>query len=1134
MVGKEEPLTDQTQKDSAHAKIQFRREEIVDLAAMPSADGIPFATKALPRSGKARRWSVRILAVAAALVLGFLAFLQLLGLSGFGAQQLTAIAQKELHAFFGQDVSASIGDAHFSVRGPGTLTLDLNDVRIAKSGSDDVAVRAETLRLRLNSWSILTGKIQFTGATLLNANVLVGAMPGQTNTDWVSGLLNPDGLVDPDKVLRFAFDAADNVSQMFSSGAAPEVEIRNVNFVLPKGLPTNVIGVESAVFRHQDSGVTLKGVANADTHYATFEAGIESNPLDGSAREFKLAFSTTPQDNEVDGISLGKTTVSLMGFGAQDANTERLEAAIVGDGLAVDLGTRGVLEGKLDILATLAAGAGKIELDRLNTRIGRSNFQMSGALAPRAPQAGQQASYRFELVSPNSTLAPLDTNEPDMPLSLKLDGAYAPVDRLINVESIGISSASGTAYGNAAIEFGELGPPGLSLALDVNSMSVSHVKQLWPWFAAGPARRWVNENLFGGVVPSGSIRFAVIPGRLGNGQKLNEFEVSGQFRVEQTRFDIAGLLPPVRDAVGEVSFAGDDVKITLDSGRVFLPDGKSVAASEGQLTIDDAGRRPVIGALNIKVSGDASSIAEFASREPINAMKTTGIEPESLSGPVEGIVNAKIPLHKGIDRSLLNWDVDLAFKNLSVSQPIEGQRITNANGTIALDREKAIIKAKAELNGLPAELTLTEPLAGSNAARERDIVLVIDEDTQEKLSSGLDQFVVGTIRLDVKQGEGKKRRLEADLTSAKLNLPMVGWSKGEGIPAKLSFEMATADNTTTISSFDLSGDTFGIDGDLSIAGGQLRSAKFSRFQLTRDDSVAVTLQSSGKGYTVNVSGKSLDARALIRRATQTDKDSGSGKSSTPIALKANVDRVTGFNGVSLSNVALSYSGASNITGLSLEATGTNGTPVKISNSPDGAGRRFRLTAQDAGSLLRFMDIYGRMQGGTVALSMAASGGSYAGQLDLRNFWIVNEPKLGSIVSAAPSGGNRSLNEAVRGRIDTSRVQFERGFVDIEKGPAYLRVANGVLRGPMVGTTFQGTIYDENNNMDLTGTFMPAYGLNRIFGELPLIGEILGNGRDRGLIGVTYKLTGNLDAPKLQINPLSAIAPGIFRSIFEFQ
>jgi hypothetical protein len=70
-------------------------------------------------------------------------------------------------------------------------------------------------------------------------------------------------------------------------------------------------------------------------------------------------------------------------------------------------------------------------------------------------------------------------------------------------------------------------------------------------------------------------------------------------------------------------------------------------------------------------------------------------------------------------------------------------------------------------------------------------------------------------------------------------------------------------------------------------------------------------------------------------------------------------------------------------------------------------------------------------------------------------------------------------------------------------------------------------------MDLTGTFMPAYGLNRLFAEVPIVGFILGNGSDRGLIGITFRLTGSFDKPNLQINPLSLIAPGVFRQIFEF-
>jgi hypothetical protein len=50
----------------------------------------------------------------------------------------------------------------------------------------------------------------------------------------------------------------------------------------------------------------------------------------------------------------------------------------------------------------------------------------------------------------------------------------------------------------------------------------------------------------------------------------------------------------------------------------------------------------------------------------------------------------------------------------------------------------------------------------------------------------------------------------------------------------------------------------------------------------------------------------------------------------------------------------------------------------------------------------------------------------------------------------------------------------------------------------------------------------------------VLGLLLGNGRDRGLIGITYKLQGPIKQPQIIVNPISVIAPGIFRSIFEFQ
>lgn len=255
-----------------------------------------------------------------------------------------------------------------------------------------------------------------------------------------------------------------------------------------------------------------------------------------------------------------------------------------------------------------------------------------------------------------------------------------------------------------------------------------------------------------------------------------------------------------------------------------------------------------------------------------------------------------------------------------------------------------------------------------------------------------------------------------------------------------------------------------------------------------------------------------------------------------ITIKAQLDRVTGFNGESLSNVNLVYAErGSQIEDVNLSAVTGSGQALVARIAKAGADNTLELTTGDAGALARFADIYQNMRGGLLNLKLRDRGGrSWRGSVDIRKFQLVGEQRLQSMVSTPTGADGRSLNQAVRRDIDVSSARFERGFAQLALDRGAIRVDGGVLRGTDVGATFQGTVRDNNGIMDMTGTFMPAYGLNRIFGELPLIGVLLGNGRDRGLLGITFKLNGPFNQPKLTVNPLSIIAPGVFRSIFEFQ
>ena len=78
---------------------------------------------------------------------------------------------------------------------------------------------------------------------------------------------------------------------------------------------------------------------------------------------------------------------------------------------------------------------------------------------------------------------------------------------------------------------------------------------------------------------------------------------------------------------------------------------------------------------------------------------------------------------------------------------------------------------------------------------------------------------------------------------------------------------------------------------------------------------------------------------------------------------------------------------------------------------------------------------------------------------------------------------------------------------------------------MIGATIEGNIDTVANQVRMSGTFVPMYGLNNMFGQIPVLGLFLGNGNNEGLIGVTYEVVGTPSAPVLRVNPISAIFPG---------
>jgi AsmA-like C-terminal region len=246
-----------------------------------------------------------------------------------------------------------------------------------------------------------------------------------------------------------------------------------------------------------------------------------------------------------------------------------------------------------------------------------------------------------------------------------------------------------------------------------------------------------------------------------------------------------------------------------------------------------------------------------------------------------------------------------------------------------------------------------------------------------------------------------------------------------------------------------------------------------------------------------------------------------------IKVGGSLDRLIGFNDETVLGAQIGFAPGKNGE-LSLSGAFANGGSIELKR---GNGR-LSVQTGNAGAALRFVDYYKRMIGGTLSADFQVAGeSSFAGPISISNFTVFGEPRLAKLASGQ-AAGSASLAEATQAELAGEKASFElaQGEVVLDRGT--IQLEKGILRGENVGATAQGIVLSATGQMDLRGTFMPARGLNRIVGAIPILGLLLGSGSKAGLIGITYQLAGDAKNPRVFVNPISMITPGVFRQIFE--
>jgi len=186
-------------------------------------------------------------------------------------------------------------------------------------------------------------------------------------------------------------------------------------------------------------------------------------------------------------------------------------------------------------------------------------------------------------------------------------------------------------------------------------------------------------------------------------------------------------------------------------------------------------------------------------------------------------------------------------------------------------------------------------------------------------------------------------------------------------------------------------------------------------------------------------------------------------------------------------------------------------------------------SEDLGATLSLLDVTNNIVGGRIAITgqVADAAGKrlLRGHVDGDNYNLIGAPGLAKALSLT------SLS-AISSMLAGSGIPFSTLSGDFAYSEKRLVLQNLLAYGGALGVTANGVLELGPHRLDIQGTIVPAYTLNSIIGNIPLVGSLLLGGEGQGLFAANYRATGSAADPQVSVNPLSALTPGFLRRLFQ--
>lgn len=748
--------------------------------------------------------------------------------------------------------------------------------------------------------------------------------------------------------------------------------------------------------------------------------------------------------------------------------------------------------------------------------------------------------------------SPLDM---EMPLKrINLAGRYIGVDARVEIDGAEIDLAGPIAKIRAKVNginwpgsdeakaaASDAGGGGISLGLSgvLNNMRLEGLDRYWPKIVAPDARKWVLEHMLKGIAPKAEMMVSLVS----NADGVRFDKIEGSIEGRDITLNYLPPMPTSTGVRGSATFDADsfDIKIIQTDGNY------GVNLTNADIHFTKLNTPDPEADFDLDLAGPIPGFLTLIDHDPFNFAKEIGIDPKKTSG--SAVTNLKI--HFPFDKNLAVSDVIASASSTLTDAKFDGilfeRNLSSGNLQLEINNDELNAVGTAQLGGVPVGMLWRHDFSDEAIFRDKyeltgridnvlglsDMGITVPDLIGNYISGGVEVNVSYTVLGD------DRRALSArvDLANIHMAMPELGWSKQPGVPGTAVLELRLdGEKPVEIPSFEISAPEMDIKGSVAFRDdGKLDVIKIEKI-ITRRTSISGSLVPHDDGtWEVSLLGDEFDASVLWDDFLGVRDDSTQGAlDETEFVFSGAADFRTLWFGKDRAIhdfIGTVYRKGKLWKKIDMEGrVGEKETiNLRLETYEEKNERRFGILSNDAGAALKALDIYDLLIGGKLRLEATYKGTAkdapLFGVLKVSDYALKEAPALANLVGVLSLTG---VLDALQGdglSFDILEVPFL-----LNKGE--LKIKDARTSGPSIGITATGRADFEGKILDIEGTVVPAYAINSLLGNIPIIGKILsGPEKGSGIFAATYSMKTKGENLEIKFNPLSALAPGILRRIF---